>query len=260
VTEPRSAEFDFFEHMGFDSARLRDSRAYYVSMFQGHQEVLDVACGRGEFLEALGRGVGVDIEDAMVRAAREAGLEVDLGDAFEYLARSPSSFDGVFSAHFVEHLSYEQAADLVAKSYSALRPGGLLVLVTPNAASIPTLQRHFWWDATHVRMYDPELLTFMLKQAGFEEVEHGVNPRNDPGSPIDLQALEPPAIDPIPPPDLPRRHAEVRNQLSLLDRRTLALNHHLAVLSSSLRGLVLALYTSSEIYVRGVKPGGDGVA
>jgi SAM-dependent methyltransferase len=252
VSDSHSAEFDFFEHMGFDSARLREGRAYYVPMFDGCDEVVDVACGRGEFLEALGRGVGVDVEEAMVRVAREAGLSVELDDAFDYLAARSASFDGVFSAHFIEHLTYERAAELLRRSYSALRPGGVLVVATPNAASIPTLQRHFWWDATHVRMYDPELLTFMLKQAGFEQLEVGVNPRNDPGYPIDVEQLELPPIDPIEPPRFSR------HQFELLDRRTQALYHHLTVLASSLRGLVFALYTPSEVYVRGVKPGGDG--
>jgi SAM-dependent methyltransferase len=252
MTEPRSAEFDFFAHMGFDSDQLRQSRAYYVSMFEGCGDVLDVACGRGEFLQALGRGVGVDIEEAMVDAARKSGIDVEQGDAFPYLTRHPESFDGVFSAHFIEHLAYEQAADLIAKAYAALRPGGVVVLVTPNAASIPTLQRHFWWDAGHVRMYDPALLTFMLKQGGFQQVEDGVNPRNHPGCPIDVEQLEMPPIDPIEPPRRPRP------QFELLDRRTQVLYHHLGTMASSLRGLVLALYTPSEIYVRGVKPRADG--
>jgi SAM-dependent methyltransferase len=265
VTESRSAEFDFFEHMAFDPEQLRESRAFYVPMFEGCQEVLDVACGRGEFLEALGRGTGVDIEEAMVLRAREAGLQVALDDAFVYLELHPGSFDGIFSAHFIEHLPYDRAAELIGRSYAALRPGGTLVLVTPNAASIPTLQRHFWWDATHVRMYDPELLKFMLKQAGFQGLEDGVNPRNDPGYPIDVGQLVPPPIDPLGPLELPshwsnlrtkvgkRHQLELSRQLQLLDHRTQVLYHYLTVMASSLRGLVSALYTPSEVYVRGCK-------
>jgi SAM-dependent methyltransferase len=250
----RSAEFDFFEHMGFDSDSLRESRAFYVPMFDGCRDVLDVACGRGEFLEALGRGFGVDIEEAMVRAARQAGLDVDLGDALRYLAEHEESFDGIFSAHFIEHLSYERAADLFAKTYAALRPGGVMVLATPNAASLPTLQRHFWWDATHVRMYDPALLTFMAKQAGFESVEEGVNPRNDPGCPVDVEHLALPPIMPIEAP------GQAQHQFRLLDERTQVLAHHVNMIASSLRGLVRALYTPSEIYVQGIKPRSDGGA
>lgn len=250
----QSAEFDFFEHMGFDSDSLRESRAFYVPMFDGCRAVLDVACGRGEFLQALGRGVGVDIEEAMVRAARQIGLDVDQGDAFQYLTEHEQSFDGLFSAHFIEHLSYEQTASLIAKAYAALRPGGLLVLVTPNAASLPTLQRHFWWDATHVRMYDPALLNFMVKQAGFQMVEDGVNPRNDPGCPVDVEQLAPPPIKPIAPP------AQPQPEFGILDERTQVLYHHFNMMASTLRGLVRALYTPSEIYVRGVKPRPDGAA
>jgi SAM-dependent methyltransferase len=241
-------EYGFFEHMGFKPELIREARAFYVPMFDGCESVLDVACGRGEFLDALGRGSGVDIEERMVASAREAGHEVVLGDAFDHLQRNRLAYDGIFSAHFIEHLPYERAADLVRLAWEALRPGGVLVICTPNAASLPTLQRQFWWDATHVRMYDVELLRFMLIGVGFGEVEGGENPRNTPGCPIDLDALTVPSIEAIEPPRLMRR------VFKLLDRRTQVTHHQLSVVSNSLRGLVEALYTPSEIFVRGRKP------
>jgi SAM-dependent methyltransferase len=233
--------------MGFDAALMREARAFYAPMFEGKADVLDVACGRGEFLDALGRGVGVDIEEDMVGAARGAGHEVALGDAFDYLHKRPASFDGVFSAHFVEHLPYERAAELVALVWRSLRPGGVAVICTPNSASLPTLQRQFWWDATHVRMYDVELLRFMLVQAGFVEVEGGVNPRNLPGYPVDPDALEVPQIEPIAAPPF------LSGRIRQLDRRTQITHHHLKTVADTLRGLIEHLYTPSEVYVRGLK-------
>src|SRR3979411_2406257 len=93
-------------------------------MFEGKGDGLDLACGRGEFLDVLGRGTGVDIEEKMVVAAREAGHDVALGDAFEYLRDRPETYDGIFSAHFVEHLPYERAAELVGLAWRALKSGG----------------------------------------------------------------------------------------------------------------------------------------
>jgi len=241
-------EYGFFEHMGFKSELIREARAFYVPMFEGCESVLDVACGRGEFLDALGRGSGVDIEERMVEAARKAGHEVALGDAFDYLHDNPLAFDGIFSAHFIEHLPYDRAAELIGLVSGALRPGGVFVVCTPNAASLPTLQRQFWWDASHVRMYDVELLRFMLIGAGFDDVKGGENPRNLPGCPIDLDALAVPPIEAI---ELPRFRSK---EFRVLDDRTQVAHHQLSVLASSLRGLVEALYTPSEIFVRGRKP------
>jgi SAM-dependent methyltransferase len=241
------SEHDFFQHMGFDPELMRKARAFYVPMFDGHEAVLDVACGRGEFLDVLGRGMGVDIEEAMVMATRAAGHQAVLADALEHLRSNRESYDGIFSAHFVEHLTYEKAAELISLTWGALRPGGVAVLCTPNSASLPTLQRQFWWDATHVRMYDVELLKFMLASAGFDEVEGGVNPQNLPGYPIDRDALRIPDIQPMEPPPF------LAGSIGALDKRTQALHHHLRVVADSLRGLIEELYTSSEIYVRGVK-------
>jgi SAM-dependent methyltransferase len=247
VRDGPPSEHDFFEHMGFDPEQMREARAFYVPMFEGKAEVLDLACGRGEFLQALGRGVGVDIEERMVAAARETGEEVELADAFEYLRRREGSFDGVFSAHFLEHLPYERAAELVGLAWRSLRAGGVAVFCTPNPASLPTLQRQFWWDATHVRMYDVELLRFMLVQAGFEDVEGGVNPRNLPGYPVDPEALGVPEIGPVDPP--PFLSGAIRE----LDKRTQITHHHLKTVADTLRGLIEHLYTPSEIYVRGLR-------
>jgi SAM-dependent methyltransferase len=247
VKDGAPSEHDFFEHMGFDPALMRKARGFYVPMFEGKQEVLDLACGRGEFLDMLGRGSGVDIEEKMVRAARDAGHDVALGDAFEYLRDRPETYDGIFSAHFVEHLPYDRAAELVGLAWRALKSGGVAVLCTPNSASLPTLQRQFWWDATHVRMYDVELLRFMLSSAGFVDVEGGVNPQNLPGYPVDLEALKVPEIGPIEQPPF------LGGIIGGLDQRSQVTHHHLKIVADTLRGLIEELYTPSEIFVRGLK-------
>jgi SAM-dependent methyltransferase len=242
------SEHGFFAHMGFDPEVMRRARAFYVPMFEGRERVLDVACGRGEFLEALGRGEGVDIEPEMVAAARAAGQSVEQGDAFEFLRERPGRYDGIFSAHFVEHLPSERVTELVRLCYEALRPNGALVVCTPNAASLPTLQRQFWWDATHVRMYDVELLRYMLVAAGFTEVIGGLNPENSPGCPFDVEVLRVPDIHGI---EQPRFRREA---LEALDERTQLTHHVLKQVSDTLRGLIELLYAPSEVFVRGVRP------
>jgi SAM-dependent methyltransferase len=241
------SEHGFFDHMGFDPELMRRARAFYVPMFEGRERVLDVACGRAEFLDVLGRGVGVDIEPEMVEAARAAGHSVEVADAFEFLRQRKEEYDGIFSAHFVEHLTSEKVIELIRLSFCALRTNGVLVICTPNAASLPTLQRQFWWDATHVRMYDVELLRYMLKGAGFRDVIGGVNPENTPGCPFDLEVLRVPDIHGM---EQPRFQREV---LDGLDRRTQLTHHSLKQVADTLRGLLELLYSPSEVFVRGVK-------
>ncbi len=139
-------------------------------------EVLDLGCGRGELLALLGeRGVaarGVDASDEMVRRCREQGLEAEHGDLLGELERAPEeSLGGVISLHVIEHLPSATLPRLAALAWRALRPGGVLILETPNPMSLVVAARNFWLDPTHQRPVHPEMLSFCLEQAGFNPIE-----------------------------------------------------------------------------------------
>lgn len=196
-----SVESDYYTFMGFDPAAARAGLSHYVQYFEGLSPVLEVACGRGEFLDVLAAaGVearGVDLDKGMVAASRERGHDVELGDAIEALEAAPrGSYGGIFSAHFVEHLQPEGVLRLLRGAASALKPGGRVVLVTPNAASLSVMGYDFWRDPTHVRFYDPDLLRFLCAQAGLTPELAGANPRNDAGPPPDLYGPAPQTIHP----------------------------------------------------------------
>ncbi len=138
--------------------------------------VLDLGCGRGEALALLRdqgiAGRGVDSSARMVQLCRERGLEAEEGDLFETLAGVPEgSLGGVVSFHVVEHLPAGALDRLVRLAYRALRPGGVLILETPNPLSVVVAARNFWLDPTHVRPVHPESLKLMYELAGFEPVE-----------------------------------------------------------------------------------------
>ncbi|GAP62908.1 hypothetical protein ARMA_1331 [Ardenticatena maritima] len=149
----------------------------YLPLFEGYPRVVDVGCGRGEFLallEANGHeAIGVDIDEGMIEACRARGLTAYHADAIEWLEAQPQAFDAVFSTNVVEHMSPEQVQALIRAAYTALRPGGLLVIGTPNAASIVVHLHEFWRDPTHVRLYSSQLLEFFFYAAGFEGIESG---------------------------------------------------------------------------------------
>ncbi|MEM9290609.1 MAG: class I SAM-dependent methyltransferase [Acidobacteriota bacterium] len=148
----------------------------YVPYLEGSGPVLDLGCGRGELLALCDRhGVeakGIDSSAAMVAHCRERGLKAEEGDLFQALAQQePGSLGAVVSFHVVEHLppaSLDRLSKLAAR---ALRPGGVLILETPNPLSVVVAARSFWLDPTHQRPVHPASLKLFMELAGFETVE-----------------------------------------------------------------------------------------
>ncbi len=166
-----------FEHR-FRGAEedIRDRLRVYLPRLLQAGPVLDLGCGRGEALALLqAEGVecrGVDPSSAMVRHCREQGLGVDRNDALTALVRTePASMGGVISFHVIEHLAPEDIERLVRLAFAALRPGGILVLETPNPLSVAVTARSFWLDPTHKRPVHPEALAACYEQAGFTGIE-----------------------------------------------------------------------------------------
>jgi O-antigen chain-terminating methyltransferase len=107
-----------------------------------------------------------------VRRCREQGLDAATGDALGFLrARPAASLDGVVSFHLIEHLAPATLDALVREAWRVLRPGGVLVLETPNPLSITVAASHFWRDPTHLRPLHPDAMRLLTEQAGFESVE-----------------------------------------------------------------------------------------
>jgi SAM-dependent methyltransferase len=194
-------EYEFYDYMDFDEEHNRNVREFYVKFFDSAQNILELACGRGEFLQILkerGKNViGVDIEIEMVSHARSKGLDVIKDDAFAFLKNAKSKYDGIFISHFIEHLDPEQVVELLHLCKSVLSDGGILVVTAPNPGCISTTLHEFWRDPTHVRMYDLPLVEFFLHQAGFEVTASGLNPKNWAGPPIDLSVLDLRPIKPV---------------------------------------------------------------
>jgi SAM-dependent methyltransferase len=154
-------------------AHTRAEQALYLEVFAGCDWVLDIGCGRGEFLDALRdrgiRGVGVDMDPTMVERCREKGHEVHLADAASYLqGLEDDSVPGVFAAQVIEHLSADQLNELLALTRAKLAPGGVAVFETVNPHS-PAALKAFWTDTTHHHPLFPEVTLALARLAGFDE-------------------------------------------------------------------------------------------
>ena len=137
--------------------------------------VLDVGCGRGEFLGLLrAAGIsasGIESNPISVEACRKAGLEVESGDVFALLGRRPAGKLGaVVAFQVVEHWTPEGIFRFLQEAKRVLAPGGVLIAETINADSLSAL-RAFYLDPTHVRPVPPEALRFLAEAAGFADIK-----------------------------------------------------------------------------------------
>ena len=137
---------------------------------------LDIGCGRGEWLEILAdvgfKARGVDLDETMGALCQELGLDVQLGDGIAYLSGLADASLALISAfHVIEHVNFEQLRRLVAEAIRVLRPGGLLILETPNPENVVVATRNFYLDPSHIRPIPPDLLSFVAEYYGFARVK-----------------------------------------------------------------------------------------
>lgn len=176
-----ASRLDSFKYVGFEDqfrGRAEDIRARmadYVALFAGASDVLDIGCGRGEFLDLLReQGItarGLDINHEMVEVCRERGLDVAEGDAVSYLESLPDgALGGLISAQVVEHLEPDYMLRMLDVAFHKLRPGARIVLETINPACWFAFFQSYIRDVTHVQPVHPETLSYFLTASGFQRV------------------------------------------------------------------------------------------
>ena len=166
----------FAERFRGSEEYVRASQQAYLPFFTGRREVLDMGCGRGEFLELMrDAGVaarGIDLSRESVDYCRSKGLQAETADLFAYLADlAEASLDGIFSAQVVEHLTPERLPEMVRLAASRLERGGVLAIETPNPACLAIFASHFYLDPTHVRPVPHALLGFYMEEFGMGGIE-----------------------------------------------------------------------------------------
>jgi len=145
----------------------------FVKYFEGCKNVLDIGCGRGEFLELLKdngiSGHGIDIDEDMVRYCRSRDLNVEKLDAVSYLNQlEDKSLDGIFIDQVVEHLDPDYLIKIIELCYKKMLFGAYIIMETVNPLSLLSLA-NFYMDMSHKRPVHPETLKFLMSAAGFRE-------------------------------------------------------------------------------------------
>ena len=170
---------DAYTYVGFENrfrgseAEIRGRQVDYAPLFDGTSNILDVGCGRGEFLDVLReRGItarGLDLNGEMVEVCRSHGLEAEVGDALAYLRGLPdASLGGMFAAQVVEHLDPQYLIRLLAVAFQKLRPGSKIVLETINPQCWFAFFDSYLRDITHAQPLHPDTLQYLLVASGFQ--------------------------------------------------------------------------------------------
>ena len=174
--------FENHNYVGFEDQfrgtqhEIRERLAEYLPLFEGASDVLDIGCGRGEFLALLRQhGIsahGIDINRAMVDMCRETGLDATKADALAYMRSLPDgSVGGLLAAQVVEHLEPAYLTALLDAAFAKLRPGAVIVLETINPACWFAFFESYIRDITHVRPLHPDTLKYLLIASGFQRVD-----------------------------------------------------------------------------------------
>ncbi|MEO8434354.1 MAG: class I SAM-dependent methyltransferase [Pyrinomonadaceae bacterium] len=138
--------------------------------------ILDVGCGRGEWLELLRenglQARGIDSNRMQVTQCRELGLAAEEAELLAYLRRLPdSSLGAVTGFHIVEHLPIETLVAFLDETVRAVKPGGAVIFETPNPQNVLVGSCNFYFDPTHRNPLPSPVLQFLLESRGFQRVQ-----------------------------------------------------------------------------------------
>ncbi len=139
-------------------------------------DVVDLGCGRGEWLETLKEeGVqarGVEINRVAIEQCRNRGLEVVAEDVICYLQKVPEqSLSAVTCFHLIEHLDFETLIKFLDRIIACLKPGGLIIMETPDPENVLVSSHNFYLDPSHRHPLPSELMQFLLESRGASRVK-----------------------------------------------------------------------------------------
>jgi len=136
--------------------------------------VCELGCGDGGFLGFLRESGfqhvhGVDWSAEQVALARSRGLDVSAGDLFDALSAAHNAFDLVIAIDVIEHLSHDELLRFGLLLTQALRPGGELLVQTPNGEGL--FAGHvIHGDLTHCTIFNESSTNQYLRAFDFVDI------------------------------------------------------------------------------------------
>lgn len=175
--EPAVDQLAFAERFRGPEDELRRAQERYVEFFRDATgPVVDLGCGRGEFLGLLADAridaYGVDADARIVASCVHKGFHVRQDDILEHLGSvEPASLGGIFCSQVIEHLPTAAVPRFFASAAKALIPGGTLVIESVNPQSLIVFASAFYVDLDHIRPLHPLTLRFLAEDAGFGSID-----------------------------------------------------------------------------------------
>jgi ubiquinone/menaquinone biosynthesis C-methylase UbiE len=156
--------------------RLKVYLPYVIGLKQPLDKVIDLGCGRGEWLELLkdtGQpATGVDSNTVLAQQCRVRGLDAIEAELHQYLKEQPDNSASVITGfHIVEHLPIEKLVTVLNETMRVLSPGGVLIVETPNPRNVLVGTCNFYFDPTHRNPIPSEVLKFLVESRGFNRIE-----------------------------------------------------------------------------------------
>ena len=179
----------FEAHFRGSEEEIRQRLQYYLPLIGEHlpgalasAPMADIGCGRGEWLDLLSTAgytaTGVDLNQRNIDACRARGLNADRDDGIGWLQNRESRSLGLISSfHVIEHLALPQLLSFLVEALRCLKPGGMLILETPNPENLITAAHRFYTDPSHRNPVPPDFIEFLLRYTGFAGVAiHRLHP------------------------------------------------------------------------------------
>ena len=161
----------------FSSLSHYDSLINTLFDFDPRINLLDIGCGRGEFLQRysgkLVESKGIDKDIKMVELCKKNKINVIEGDALSLLKSFESeSFSVITAFHIIEHLTKMQLFEFISSCKRILKPNGVLIMETPSIDNLLVSTKLFYLDETHINHINPDGLAFSLENIGFDQVKY----------------------------------------------------------------------------------------
>jgi O-antigen chain-terminating methyltransferase len=180
--ETNSSRYDILNYFLFEekfrgnTEEIKSRQSMFLEYFKNSNNVLDIGCGRGEFLSLLkenGIGAkGIDINEDMVLYCKKNNLDVEKVDVLSYLKLlKDKSLDGVFSGQVVEHLKPKQLTYIIKLCHDKMKYGTYFVAETVNPQCLYVFANSFYMDLSHIKPIHPETIKFILESVGFRDIQ-----------------------------------------------------------------------------------------
>lgn len=139
--------------------------------------ILDIGCGFGQMLKALKvegykNLTGIDISAEAIESCSEQKLNVEkIVSIANYCHNARKKYDFIVMSHVIEHIEKKEIIETLRSiRMQLLNEGGRIMIMTPNAQS----NTGCYWayeDFTHTTIFTAGSLFFVLKCAGFKQVD-----------------------------------------------------------------------------------------